>query len=45
MERRDWETLTLALTNLGLVLESINPDSGQIVLRVPDLREKQNYHL
>lgn len=45
MERRDWETLILALENLGLALEKVDPDSGLLVLRVPDLREKRNYHL
>lgn len=45
MERRDWETLILALEQLGLLVEHLDVSNGQIVLRVPALGEKKTYHL
>ena len=45
MDRQDWETLLLTITNIGLKVESVDADNGRITLRVPDLCEKANYHL
>lgn len=45
MERRDWETLILALENLGLRVEHLEESSGRITVRIPLLGEKETYHL
>ena len=45
MDRQDWETLLLVITNIGLKVESVDADRGSIVLRVPDVCEKDNHHL
>lgn len=45
MDRQDWETLLLTITNIGLRVESVDADNGKIVLRVPDVCERENYHL
>lgn len=45
MERRDWETLILALENLGLRVEHLDSQNGKITVRVPNLGEKATYHL
>lgn len=45
MERRDWETLILALENLGLRVEHLDASNGRITVRIPALGEKDNYHL
>lgn len=45
MERRDWETLVLALEGLGLIVESVHRESGTVTVRVPELRWKETYHL
>ena len=45
MERRDWETLILALENLGLRVERLDELNGRITVRIPNLGEKISYHL
>ena len=45
MERRDWETLILALEQLGLLVEHLDVSNGRITVRVPGLSEKKTYHL
>ena len=45
MERKDWESLILALENLGLLVVDLNMTIGSITVRVPNLGEKATYHL
>lgn len=45
MERKDWETLIIALEGLGLRVELLDESNGRITVRIPLLREKETYHL